>query len=98
MDKARIYQPTRSVMQSGSAMTKKWVLEYTPKNVRYVEPLMGWVGSSYTKTQCQLKFDSLEEALSYANRNEIAWEVVQPKTASLKPKNYSSNFSNNRVQ
>lgn len=98
MDKARIYQPSRCVMQSGSAKTKKWVLEYTPKNARYIEPLMGWVGSTYTKTQCQLKFDTLEEALSYANRNEIACEVIQPKAQTIKPKSYSSNFSANRVQ
>ena len=39
---ARIYKPARTAMQSGTAKTKEWVLDYEPEQPRTVEPLMGW--------------------------------------------------------
>ena len=39
---ARIYKPARTAMQSGTAKTKEWVLDYEPEEPRAVEPLMGW--------------------------------------------------------
>lgn len=97
-DRAKIYQPPRCVMQAGQAKSKKWILEYTPNDARYVEPVMGWIGSGYTKTQCQLKFSTLEEALAYAKRNNIVCDVLPDQKPALKPKSYSSNFSANRIQ
>lgn len=42
---ARIYQPTKTAMQSGKANTRFWVLEFEPEECKKIEPLMGW-------TQC----------------------------------------------
>ena len=39
---ARIYKPARTAMQSGTAKTKEWVLDYEPEQPPAVEPLMGW--------------------------------------------------------
>jgi len=41
--KARIYQPTKTAMQSGRAKTAYRLLEYTEPG-RFVEPLTGWKG------------------------------------------------------
>ena len=38
---AKIYKPARTAMQSGSAKTKNWLLEFEPEEPRSVEPLMG---------------------------------------------------------
>jgi NADH dehydrogenase ubiquinone Fe-S protein 4 len=55
---ARIYKPSRTAMQSGTAKTKEWVLEYEPEAPRVVEPLMGRTSSSDTKQQIRRRFDS----------------------------------------
>src|SRR3546814_8303487 len=38
--KARIYQPTKTAMQSGKALTRQWRLDYDTAGSRFVEPLM----------------------------------------------------------
>ena len=38
--RARIYKPARTAMQSGNALTKRWVLEYEPETPRELDPLM----------------------------------------------------------
>ena len=44
--RARIYQPAKTAMQSGTAKTTTWVLEFAPASAREVDPLMGWTSSS----------------------------------------------------
>ena len=44
--RARIYQPAKTAMQSGTAKTHQWVLEFAPASEREVDPLMGWTSSS----------------------------------------------------
>ena len=89
---ARIYQPSRNAMQSGRARTKKWVLEYEPETPRQIEPLMGWTASSDMRSQVVLEFDALEEALSYAEKNGIPYQVFEPHRPTAKAKAYSDNF------
>jgi len=89
---ARIYQPARNAMQSGKARTKKWVLEYEPEAPRVIEPLMGWTASSDMRSQVGLEFDTLEEAIAYAQNNGIPFQVFEPHKPSPKTKSYSDNF------
>ena len=94
--KARIYQPAKTAMQSGRAKTRQWVLEYEPTRRQQLDPLMGWPGAGDTLQQVQLKFDTLEEAVAYANRNGIAYNVQHTKQRILKPKAYADNFAVSR--
>jgi len=89
---ARIYQPARNAMQSGKAHTKKWVLEYEPERPQEIEPLMGWTASSDMRQQVSLDFDTLEEALAYAKKNNIPYQVFESHKTSAKAKSYSDNF------
>ena len=50
---ARIYKPAKTAMQSGTAKTKDWVLDYEPEQPRAVEPLMGWTSSGDMRQQVQ---------------------------------------------
>jgi hypothetical protein len=52
--KARIYKPAKTAMQSGTAKTKEWVLDYEPQEPREVEPLMGWTSSADMRQQVRL--------------------------------------------
>ena len=63
---ARIYLPARNAMQAGQAKDK-WILEYEPESPRQTEPLMGWTSSSDMRSQVNLRFDSKEEAIAYAD-------------------------------
>ncbi|MFG1400978.1 ETC complex I subunit [Xanthobacter sediminis] len=94
---ARIYKPTRNAMQSGVANTKQWVLEYEPEQPRTVEPLMGYTASTDMRSQIRLTFESKEEAVAYAERNAIPYQVFEPHEASRKKIAYSDNFSFRRM-
>jgi hypothetical protein len=95
---AKIYQPSRSAMQSGQAKTRRWVLEFVPADAKWIDPLMGWTGSDDMNSQVRLWFDSREEAVAYADRYGIAHEVFEPKKRRhiLRQNGYGDNFATAR--
>ena len=93
---ARIYKPARNAMQSGQANAKDWVLEFEPAEARRVDPLMGWSGSGDTNGQVRLAFDSREEAVAYAERYRIAYQVFEPNEAKRAVRAYADNFKYTR--
>ncbi len=96
--RARIYKPARNAMQSGTAKSKRWVLEFAPASRREVDPLMGWTSSNDTQSQVKLRFDSKEAALEYAQENGIEAVVSEPKTrkANIRAGGYGENFATHR--
>ena len=92
--RARIYRPAKNAMQSGKVRTKLWQLDYEPESPRTVDPLMGWTSSADMRQQITLEFDTLEEAVAYAQANAIPYQVFEPHvpTPKPKPKAYSDNF------
>lgn len=94
---ARIYKPAKTAMQSGQARTKRWVLDYEPEVPREVEPLMGWTSSSDMKSQIRLTFETKEQAIAYAERNGIAYHIVDPHARPVRPKAYADNFKYGRI-
>jgi hypothetical protein len=93
---ARIYKPARTAMQSGTAKTNEWMLDYEPEQPRAVEPLMGWTSSGDMKQQLRLSFDTKEEAIAYCQRNGIGYEVFESKPAKRLRISYSDNFAASR--
>jgi hypothetical protein len=91
--KVKIYKPTQSLMQSGIANTKKWVLESELENTRFIEPVMGWTGNSDTKQQVKLKFDSKEGAVEFADKSGYEYQVIEPQQRRIVPKSYADNFT-----
>ncbi|MDG2001919.1 MAG: ETC complex I subunit [Novosphingobium sp.] len=89
---ARIYQRPKNAMQSGNALTDKWVLEFVPAEAKRPDPLMGWAGSGDTQQQLQLKFDRCEEAQAYATRYGIDARVQASPPRRLKIQAYADNF------
>ena len=90
---ARIYKPAKTAMQSGTAKTKDWVLDYEPEQPRAIEPLMGWTSSSDMKQQVTLRFHTREEAVAYCERKGIAYQVIEPKEPVKRQVAYADNFS-----
>jgi hypothetical protein len=96
--RARIFLPPKSAMQSGTAKTHQWILEYEPSSAKIRDPLMGWTGSDDMLSQIRLKFDTKEAAIAYAQKNEIPFDLELP-TARVKPaKSYSDNFRFDRKE
>jgi len=96
--RARIYQPPKTAMQSGWAKTHDWVLEYLPASPRRPDPLMGWIGSADTQPQVRLNFPSKEDAIAFADRTGVSYEVEVPQQRRIKPKQYADNFRYGRVE
>jgi hypothetical protein len=96
--RARIYQPPKSAMQSGRAGSDEWVLEFEPASPRRPDPLMGWIGSADTQAQVRLSFQTREEAVTYADKNGIAYDLELPQPRRIKPKAYADNFRYGRIE
>ena len=96
--RARIYKPARNAMQSGTAKSKLWVLEYARGERREIDPLMGWTGSGDTQAQVRLTFDTRQAAEDYARAHGIDADVIEPKTRkpNVRPGGYGENFATNR--
>jgi hypothetical protein len=93
---ARIYKPARTAMQSGTAKTKEWVLDYEPEQRRAIDPLMGWTSSGDMRQQLRLQFDTKEEAIAYCERNGIAYEAFDTPPQKRPRISYSDNFAYTR--
>lgn len=96
--RARIYQPAKTAMQSGTAKAKGWVLEFAPASAREVDPLMGWTSSDDTQAQVKLRFDTREAAEAYAASKGIEFEVIEPKARKpvIRARGYGENFATDR--
>ena len=95
---ARIYQPARTAMSSGTAKTHQWVLEYGPSEAKDIDPLMGWTGSGDTQSQVRLQFDTREAAEEYARDHGIDAQVQLPnkRKPNVRPGGYGENFATGR--
>ena len=91
MKKAKIYIPSKSAMQSGKGKSNKWLLEFN-KSKTENDYLMNWVSSNDTQSQVKLFFSSKDEAIAYSKKNNINFEVIEPKKNKLIIKSYADNF------
>ena len=90
--KVRIYQPSKTTMQSGRAKVGQWVLEYETETARGPEPLMGWTASGDTLNQVRLQFNSAEDAVQYAIAKGWDYSLLPPHERRVVPRNYVDNF------
>ncbi len=93
---ARIYRPAKTAMQSGKGKTVFWVVEHIPDTPKHIEPLMGYTSSTDTRSQVRLKFDTLEEAVDYAERNGIEYRITKPHDPKRRSMSYADNFRYDR--
>ena len=94
----KIYKPSKSSMQSGLGNAKQWLAEYIQEKDKIKDSLMGWISSLDTKEQIKLFFDTKEQAIEWAKKNNEQFIVIEPKERKIKPKNYASNFDMNRKE
>ena len=95
MKKAKIYKPTRTAMQSGEGNTKNWLLEFDTQDTG-INPLMGWETSKDIMSEVKLEFSTKEQAINYANKNNIDYYIIEPQKRKMIKKSYSDNFLKNK--
>ena len=78
-------------MQSGLGKTKNWILEYFDEK-NGINPLMGWESSTNTLSEVKLEFSSKENAISYAKKNKLSYEIIKSETKKIVKKSYADNF------
>lgn len=95
---ARIYRPAKTAMQSGKAKTQEWILEFEPAQARVSDPLMGWTQTGDMNGQVRLHFETSAEAVDYAQRHGIAFELLPVREPKRIIKAYADNFAFGRKQ
>ena len=78
-------------MQSGLGKSVKWILEFETKDPTK-NPLMGWENSSDTLSELKLEFSSKDNAINYAKKKKIDFEIIEPKKRKIMKKSYADNF------
>lgn len=94
---ARIFQPHKNAMQSGRANVRRWRLEFDQASAREIDPLMGWTSSGDMKQQLSITFETKEEAVAFAEREGITYQLQEPKARQVRPKSYAENFKSDRL-
>ncbi len=79
-------------MQSGTKKFNKWILEYITERPG-INPLMGWESSTDTLDELVLQFSSKDKAIEYAKKNNIDFEIIEPKSRKIVKKSYADNFT-----
>jgi hypothetical protein len=96
--RARIFRQPKNAMQSGYAATQDWVLEFEATGPRRADPLMGWIGGTDTRSQVRLVFESRDEAVAYAERQGLMFDIELPQERAIRPKAYADNFKFGRAE
>ncbi len=92
MTHAIIHRPCKNAMQSGANKGKHWVLEYTCNN-RSIDSIMGWTSSADTMQQLKINFHLLEDAIAYAKKNGVKYQIIEYKAKEKKAlKAYVKNY------
>jgi len=95
---AKIFQPSKTAMQSGKSNSQGWVLEYEADTAKKIEPLMGWTSASDMRSgQLRLRFDSREAAIAFAEKHGLAYQLIEPHAPKRILKAYADNFRFDRT-
>ncbi len=78
-------------MQSGIKKFDKWIIEFITDDP-VTNPLMGWESSADTYSEVKLEFKTKDLAVDYAKKNNISFEVIEPKNRKITKKSYADNF------
>lgn len=91
----RISRPTKNVMQSGTAYTNCWKIEFNSEP-RYEYWLIGWTSTNDPVSNLSLNFPTKEAAIAFCERNKLQWFVEEQPNRKIRRKSYADNFSWNK--
>ena len=86
--------PSKTAMQSGKFKSNLWILEFVKENLQK-DFVMGWNSSTDTNKQVKIYFDNKDDAIRYAKKNDISFDILDPKKRKIIIKSYADNFIKN---
>lgn len=91
----RISKPSKNVMQSGTAYTNCWKIDFDsqPRDEYW---LMGWTGTTDPLSNSTLTFPTKESAIDYCEQNKLQWFLEEQQERKVRRKSYADNFSWNK--
>ena len=92
-----IYKYRKSPTQSGELQKDHWILEHVNTKSVKTDLLTGWK-TSKTNLIKKIKFSSKVDAVSYAENNNLDFEVIKETQKEFKNRSYSDNFKFKRVR
>ncbi len=92
-----IYKYRKSPTQSGESQKNYWVLEHLNTKSVKTDLLTGWK-TTETNLIKKIKFSRKEDAVSYAENNNLDFQVIKETTKETKNRSYSDNFKFKRVR
>ena len=92
-----IYKYRKSPTQSGELQKDYWVLEHVNTKSVKTDLLTGWK-TTETNLIKKIKFSRKEDAVLYAENNNLDFQVIKETTKETKNKSYSDNFKFKRVR
>ena len=98
MNKVVIYKPAKNAMQSGTAKSREWIMEFSAPNARYKEAMVGWAADCDTLSQVKLTFPDQQAAIDYAILNNLDYQVLSADNPVIKGKSYADNFKHSKVK
>ena len=74
-----------TAMESGTAITKRWVLEFEPGTPGETGPPTGWTSSPDPRGHVRMRFATRDETVDFAERHGLNHRVAQPKERVIRP-------------
>jgi len=78
-------------MQAGFQNNKNWNIDFVNRE-KLIDPLTGWTGSNDTSQQTHMEFKTKEDAVNFAKKNNMNYEIQEPHSKVVKPNSYANNF------
>ncbi|CAG8532003.1 11585_t:CDS:2 [Diversispora eburnea] len=90
----RIYKPSKTAMQSGTHNTKHWRIDFDvlEKGDKWENPLMGWFSSADYMQALQMKFNTKEDAIHFAEKQGWDHYVQEHYEPQFRKKVYADNY------
>ena len=92
-----IYKNKKSPTQSGKLHKEFWFLEQTNTKGVKTDLLTGWKTTETNLTK-KMKFSNKEEAVSYAEKNNLDFEISKEVNKEISNKSYADNFKFKRIR
>ncbi|KAF9428203.1 hypothetical protein BGZ94_003099 [Podila epigama] len=94
MHPCRIFQQAKAATQSGITNTGVWRLDFDTELAagRFENELMGWASSADYMQALQMKFNTKEDAIAFADKQGWEFTVQEPNKKIFKKKVYADNF------
>jgi NADH dehydrogenase (ubiquinone) Fe-S protein 4 len=86
----RIYQPTKSTMQSAKQGTSHWQIDWDTLQGagRWENELMGWGSTADYMQGTSMRFRTREAAIHFAEKQGWSYQVDKVQEARIPPKSY----------